>query len=194
MSTRAEPQTTSRRRVSYALASLVVITILSFTIWSLTREPQDLFAVLSGTAFSESEEPEGFDFEGFSSHKETKLIYATFNGPDDRNRFVYSIETNASSASRAYRDALAAYKKQELAGPQFPGDHIRIIEGINGSEGRPSFCVSSPLFGVECSTVEESVVIRGDSSRRTRKGYVGNIGNASTLLRAGVLHLRRVAP
>lgn len=186
-------QTISRRRVRYVLASLVVITILSFTIWSLTQKRPDLFAALSGTAFSESEEPEGFDFERLSSYGVTKLVYASFDGPDDRNRVLYSIETDASIASRAYRETLATYRKQALAGAQFAGDRIRILEGINGSEG-PSFCVTSSLFGVECWTVEDSVVIRGDSLRRTGEGLAGDIGNASALLRAGVLHLRRVAP
>jgi hypothetical protein len=136
--------------------------------------PVDLYDVLSSQEFTEHEEPPDFDFMRLSSHRATRLIYAYFDGPGDRNRIMYSIERDLKDARKALTRARSAYANNTAL------EDIAVMNPVG--LGAPAFCVSSRLYGVECWTVERSVIVRGDSYRRTEDRVVGSLTHASTLL------------
>lgn len=96
-----------------------------------------LYSALATAEFSQTEVPARFQFRELKRYKRSLLVYAYFDGPDVRNRIVYSIQDSRSGAIRQLRRVGEISRN---SGSSVSSEYPRLVDGgIELIRGRFAF-------------------------------------------------------
>ncbi len=175
----------TRTQVAITGLGLIAALVVGIVLARAFSRPSlgDRYERLWTQQFSDEEVPSGYEFRRLSSSVSAGevredlagILYAYFEGPDDRDAVTYQVYASKTESRKVFADLRASDSDAEA--------------GASGST--PSFCYRPEPF-IACYALSSSVIVGGEVVPTSEDSFSAAVKRAQELLQLGLAHWARV--
>lgn len=140
------------------LVATALILVVAYVTISEDSSRRDIYNRLTESSLLAGNVPEEFEFIEVHGTRapdpededSVALVYATYDGPDDRNRLAFQIFRAASTASDAFQQIMS------------PGLSAEVLDSEQ-AEKTSATCLGREGLGADCSALVQNVIVTSES-------------------------------